>query len=66
MDREDFLYKLMIGIAVVVIVFFIAITVLYVTEARQQPKAYQIDTTKVQVLYEDTWGKIIIVKEEQL
>lgn len=33
---------------------------------REQPVVYQIDTTKVQVLYEDTWGKIILLKEEDL
>jgi len=32
----------------------------------KQSKVYQIDTTKVQILYEDTWGKIFIVKEEDL
>lgn len=33
---------------------------------REQPVVYQIDTAKVQVLYEDTWGKILFVKEEDL
>lgn len=33
---------------------------------REQPVVYQIDTTKVQVLYEDTWGKIILIEEEDL
>lgn len=33
---------------------------------REQPVVYQIDTTKVQVLYEDTWGKILFVKEEDI
>lgn len=33
---------------------------------REQPVVYQIDTTKVQVLFEDTWGKIILIKEEDL
>lgn len=33
---------------------------------REQPVVYQIDTTKVRVLYEDTWGKIFFVKEEDL
>lgn len=32
----------------------------------KQPVVYQIDTTKVQVLFEDTWGKIIFIKEEDL
>lgn len=31
-----------------------------------QTVVYQIDTTKVRVLYEDTWGKILFVKEEDL
>lgn len=31
-----------------------------------QTVVYQIDTAKVQVLYEDTWGKILFVKEEDL
>lgn len=35
-------------------------------EKARQPKVYQIDTTKVTVLYENTWGKIILVKEEDL
>lgn len=33
---------------------------------REQSVVYQIDTTKAQVLYEDTWGKILFVKEEDL
>ena len=33
---------------------------------QEQPVVYQIDTTKVRVLYEDTWGKIFFVKEEDL
>lgn len=50
----------------------IAISVVAIVKTRQdileaqQPKVYQIDTTKVQVLYEDTWGKILFVKEEDL
>lgn len=33
---------------------------------REQTVVYQIDTTKVHILYEDTWGKILFVKEEDL
>lgn len=32
----------------------------------KQPVVYQVDTTKVHILYEDTWGKIIRLKEEDL
>lgn len=31
---------------------------------KQNQRPTYIDTTKVQVLYEDTWGKILIIKEE--
>ena len=32
----------------------------------KQPKVYQIDTTKVQILYENTWGKVVFIQEEDL
>lgn len=35
------------------------------SEEKQSHPTY-IDTTKVQVLYEDTWGKILFVKEEDI
>lgn len=35
------------------------------SEEKQFHPTY-IDTTKVQVLYEDTWGKILFIKEEDL
>lgn len=60
-----------IGVTVVFLAI-IAISVVAIVKTRQdileaqQPKVYQIDTTKVQVLYEDTWGKIILIKEEDL
>lgn len=60
-----------IGVTVVFLAI-IAISVVAIVKTRQdileaqQPKVYQIDTTKVQVLYEDTWGKILFVKEEDL
>lgn len=60
-----------IGVTVVFLAI-IAISVVAIVKTRQdileaqQPKVYQIDTTKVQVLYEDTWGKILFVKEEDI
>lgn len=60
-----------IGVTVIFLAI-IAISVMAILEAKQailearQPKVYQIDTTKVQVLYEDTWGKILFVKEKDL
>ena len=60
-----------IGVTVIFLAI-IAISVMAIVKAKQaiveaqQPKVYQIDTTKVQVLYEDTWGKILFVKEEDL
>lgn len=60
-----------IGVTVIFLAI-IAVSVVAIVKTRQdileaqQPKVYQIDTTKVQVLYEDTWGKIIFVKEEDL
>lgn len=60
-----------IGVTVVFLAI-IAISVVAIVKTRQdileaqQPKVYRIDTTKAQVLYEDTWGKILFVKEEDL
>lgn len=60
-----------IGVTVIFLAI-IVISVMAIIKAKQailearQPKVYQIDTTKVQVLYEDTWGKILFVKEEDL
>lgn len=54
------------------IVLFMATIVLSISvfirakQGTETSKVYQIDTTKVQVLYEDTWGKILFVKEEDL
>lgn len=66
--------KEIVSIIGVTVIFqaIIAISVMAVVKAKQailearQPKVYQIDTTKVQVLYEDTWGKVLFVKEEDL
>lgn len=60
-----------IGVTVIFLTI-IAFSVMTIVKAKQaileaqQPKVYQIDTTKIQVLYEDTWGKILFVKEEDL
>lgn len=60
-----------IGVTVIFLAI-IAISVMAIVQTRQailearQPKVYQIDTTKVQVIYEDTWGKVLIIKEEDL
>lgn len=60
-----------IGVTVVFLAM-IVVSIMAIAKAKQailearQPKVYQIDTTKVQVLYEDTWGKILFVKEEDL
>lgn len=60
-----------IGVTVVFLAI-IAISVVAIVKTRQdileaqQPKVYRIDTAKVRVLYEDTWGKILFVKEEDL
>lgn len=56
-------------LAIIVISVMVAMAIVKasrtIVEARQ-PKVYQIDTAKVRVLYEDTWGKILFVKEEDL
>lgn len=60
-----------IGVTVIFLAI-IVISVMAIIKAKQailearQPKVYQIDTTKVQVLYDDTWGKILFVKEKDL
>lgn len=33
---------------------------------REQTEYTDIDTTKARILFEDTWGKIILIKEEDL
>lgn len=73
MKRDDFLETvsfvgtivLLLAIVVVSISVFInAITTIKAKQSTEITKVYQIDTIKVQVLYEDTWGKILFVKEE--
>lgn len=60
-----------IGVTVFLLAI-IAISVMAIVKAKQgilearQPKIYQIDTTKAQILYEDTWGKILFINEEDL
>ena len=66
--------KEIVSIIGVTVIFqaIIAISVMAFVKAKQailearQPKVYQIDTTKVHILFEDTWGKIILIKEEDL
>lgn len=36
------------------------------TAKSKQPVVYQADTTKAHILFEDTWGKVILLKEEDL
>lgn len=68
MKREPLEIVSLIG-TVVFLLAIVLISVMAFIKAKQgteTSKVYQIDTTKVQVLYEDTWGKILFVKEEDL
>ena len=58
--------------ACLVILMVIAVCTATIMMARRdiakskQPVVYQVDTTKARILFEDTWGKIILIKEEDL
>ena len=71
MKRETIDYLSIIGV-IIVCLMVIAVCVSAFTMARreiarrQQPKIYQIDTTQVQILYENNWGKVIYIKNEDL
>ena len=57
--------------ACLVILMVIAICTAAIMMARRdivkskQPVVYQVDTTKAHILFEDTWGKIIFIEEDQ-
>ena len=63
MKQDEFSSVGLIVILVAIIILSIAVFI-KVKQGTETSKVYQIDTTKVQVLYEDTWGKILFVKEE--
>ena len=71
MKRETIDYLSIIGV-IIVCLMVIAVCVFAITMARRdiartkQPKVYMIDTTQVDVIYENTWGKILFLKEEDL
>ena len=58
--------------ACLVILMVIAVCTAAIMMARRdiarskQPVVYQVDTTKAHILFEDTWGKIILIEEEDL
>jgi len=69
MKRDDFLEIVSFVGTIVLLLAIIVLSIsvfIKVKQGTKITKVYQIDTTKVQVLYEDTWGKIFIVKEEDL
>lgn len=68
MKRDDII-DLSFGIFLIVVVITLLVIVFQILEDSHksvEPHPTYIDTTKVQVLYEDTWGKILFVKEEDL
>jgi len=67
MKRDDFLEIVSFVGTIVLLLAIIVLSIsvfIKVKQGTKITKVYQIDTTKVQVLYEDTWGKIFIVKEK--
>ena len=60
-DIMDVLFIILITVVVIAIISLISITI-----RKPAPQPTYIDSTQVQVLYTDTWGKIFIMKEEDL
>ena len=69
MKRKD---DMLAGVAILFLLTLIFMCVTTIMLARRdiarskQPVVYQVDTTKAHILFEDTWGKIILIKEEDL
>ena len=69
MKRKD---DMLAGVAFLFLLTLIFMCITTIMMARRdiarskQPVVYQVDTTKAHILFEDTWGKIILIKEEDL
>lgn len=69
MKRKDDMLAGVAFLFLLTLIFMCVTTIMLARRATaksKQPVVYQVDTTKAHILFEDTWGKVILLKEEDL